>query len=371
MSRIPLVDLAAAHAEVAEEVEAGFKRIIAETAFVGGAEVAAFEQEYAAFSDVPHCVGVANGTDALELAFRAVGAGPGTEVILPANTFIATAEAVARAGATVVLVDCDPRTYLIDVDAALAAVTPATRAIAPVHLYGQMAPVEQLRAGLSRLSRGDVTIVEDGAQSQGATRFGHAAGHDGIAATSFYPGKNLGAYGDAGAVTTASAELATTVRTLGSHGGLKKYTHDLIGMNSRLDGLQAVVLRAKLARLTTWNDQRRAAAARYHALLADLDLVLPETLDGNEHVWHIYCVRIGAGRRDEVLAKLNAAGVGAAIHYPVPVHLTGAFAGLGYGAGAFPNAERTAPELLSLPIYPQITADQQETVARELAAALG
>ncbi|MEV6302508.1 DegT/DnrJ/EryC1/StrS family aminotransferase [Actinoplanes sp. NPDC051861] len=362
MTRIPLVDLAAAHAEVAEEVEAGFKRIIAETAFIGGAEVAAFEQEYAAFSGLPHCIGVANGTDALELAFRAVGVGPGTEVILPANTFIATAEAVARTGGRVVLVDCDPRTYLIDVEAALAAVTPATRAIAPVHLYGQLAPVDQLRAGLAGR---DIAIVEDAAQSQGATRHGIGSGVDGIAATSFYPGKNLGAYGDAGAVTTASEQWATTVRTLGSHGGLRKYHHDLVGVNSRLDGLQAVVLRAKLARLAGWNERRRAAAARYHELLADLDVVLPETLEGNEHVWHIYCVRVA--RRDEVLAQLNAAGVGAAIHYPIPVHKTGAFAGLD---GSYPNAEAVAPEILSLPIYPQITADQQARVAEELAKAL-
>jgi dTDP-4-amino-4,6-dideoxygalactose transaminase len=295
-------------------------------------------------------------------------------VILPANTFIATAEAVARAGARVVPVDCDPRTYLIDIEAALAAVTPATRAIAPVHLYGQLAPVEQLRAGLVALSRSEVAIVEDAAQSQGATRHGRAAGTDGIAATSFYPGKNLGAYGDAGAVVTASGEWATTVRTLGSHGGLTKYTHDLVGMNSRLDGLQAVVLRAKLARLTDWNARRRAVAARYHELLAGLDVVRPVTLDGNEHVWHIYCVRVpGDGtpaRRDEVLARLNAAGVGAAIHYPVPVHRTGAFAHLGHGPGSFPNAERIAPELLSLPIYPQITPAEQEGVVEALAVAL-
>jgi dTDP-4-amino-4,6-dideoxygalactose transaminase len=364
MSKIPLVDLAAAHAEVAEEVEAGFKRIIAETAFIGGAEVAAFEKEYAAFSGLPHAIGVANGTDALELAFRAVGVGPGTEVILPANTFIATAEAAARTGAKVVLVDCDPRTYLIDVEAALAAVTPATRAIAPVHLYGQLAPVEQLRAGLA--GRDDVVIVEDAAQSQGALRHGVGSGVDGIAATSFYPGKNLGAYGDAGAVTTSIEEWATTVRTLGSHGGLRKYHHDLIGVNSRLDGLQAVVLRAKLARLAGWNVQRRAAAARYEELLSGLDqVVTPVTLDGNEHVWHIYCVRVP--RRDEVLAKLNEAGIGAAIHYPIPVHKTGAFAALG---GSFPNAEKLAPEILSLPIYPQITPDQQARVAEALTAAL-
>jgi dTDP-4-amino-4,6-dideoxygalactose transaminase len=364
MNRIPLVDLAAAHAEVAEEVETGFKRVIAETAFIGGAEVAAFEQEYAAFAGVPHCVGVANGTDALELAFRAVGVGPGTEVVIPANTFIATAEAVARTGADVVLVDCDPRTYLIDTQAALAAITPRTRAIVPVHLYGQLAPVEELRAGLAGR---DVAIVEDAAQCQGATRYGRGAGVDGIAATSFYPGKNLGAYGDAGAVVTARAEWATTVRTLGAHGGLKKYTHDLIGMNSRLDGLQAVVLRAKLARLADGNARRRAVAVRYDELLAGLDVTLPVTLAGNEHVWHIYCVRIPGGRRDDVLARLNADGIGAAIHYPFAVHRTGAFAHLG---GSYPNAEAAGPELLSLPIYPQITPAQQERVTEALAAAL-
>jgi len=372
MPNIPLVDLAAAHAEVAEEVEAGFKRVIADTAFVGGAEVAAFEREYAAFSGVEHCVGVANGTDALELALRAVGVGPGTEVVLPTNTFVATAEAVARAGARPVLVDCDPHTYLIDVEAALAAVTPATRAIVPVHLYGQLAPVERIRAGLAGR---DVAIVEDAAQCQGATRHGRAAGADGIAATSFYPGKNLGAYGDAGAVVTADAGLARTVRTLGSHGGLTKYVHDVIGVNSRLDGLQAVVLRAKLARLAVGNERRRAAAARYDALLEPLDVIRPTTLPGNAHVWHIYCVRIpGDGtpaRRDEVLARLHAAGVGAGIHYPVPIHATPAFAGLGHRAGAFPHAERIASELLSLPIYPQLTAGQQEAVVAALAAALG
>ena len=365
MTRIPLVDLAAAHAEVAEEVEIGFKRILAATAFIGGAEVAAFEQEYAAFSGLPHCIGVANGTDALELALRAAGVGPGDEVILPANTFIATAEAVARAGGKVVLVDCDAATYLIDVEAALAAVTPATKAIVPVHLYGQLAPVEQLRAGLA--GRDDVVIVEDAAQCQGATRHGRGAGADGIAATSFYPGKNLGAYGDAGAVVTGSEEWATTVRTLGSHGGLTKYQHDLIGVNSRLDGLQAVVLRAKLLRLADWNARRRAAAARYDELLAGLDVVRPVTLEGNEHVWHIYCIRVSGGRRDAVVAQLNAAGIGAAIHYPVPVHRTGAFAALG---GSFPNAEAAAPEIMSLPIYPQITPEQQARVVEELAAAL-
>ncbi len=358
---IPLVDLQAAHFEVAEEVEAGLKRVMANTAFIGGEEVAAFEREYAAFSGVAHCVGVANGTDALELAFRALEIGHGDEVILPANTFIATAEAVARAGATPVLVDVDPSTYLIDVDAAKAAVTSRSKAFAPVHLYGQMAPVERL-VGLP--------VVEDAAQCQGATRHGRPpASFDsaGIAATSFYPGKNLGAYGDAGAVVSPDEALATAVRRLSQHGGLRKYEHDVMGMNSRLDAIQAVVLRAKLARLAAWNDLRRAAAARYDALLSDLPVVRPSTLDGNVHVWHLYVIRV-ADRRDEVVAKLNAAGIGAGIHYPYPVHLTGAFAA--YGRGAFPVAERAAKEILSLPLYPQITSEQQERVVSALSDAL-
>jgi len=351
---IPLVDLQAAHVEVAEEIELGFKRILANTAFIGGDEVAAFEREFAAFSGVAHCVGVANGTDALELALRAAGVRAGDEVILPANTFIATAEAVARVGARVVLVDMDPATYLIDVDAALAAVTPATRAVVPVHLYGQLAPVERLTEALAGTP---VTVVEDAAQCQGATRHGRGAGSWGIAATSFYPGKNLGAYGDAGAVLSTDPEVATTVRMLANHGGLAKYEHQVIGCNSRLDGLQAVVLRAAA---------RRAAAARYDALLGSLDVVRPAVLPGNEPVWHLYVIQVPA-RRDEVLATLNRAGIGAGIHYPVPVHLTPAFAGLGYRPGDFPHAEAAAQRILSLPLFPQIRAEQQERVVEVLA----
>ena len=365
MGKIPLVDLQAAHAEVAEEVELGFKRIISATAFIGGEEVAAFEREFAAFTGVPHCVGVANGTDALELALRAAGVVAGDEVVLPANTFIATAEAVARVGARPVLVDMDPASYLVDVDAALAAVTPATRAVVPVHLYGQLAEVERLTDGLAGTG---VTVVEDAAQCQGATRHGRGAGSWGIAATSFYPGKNLGAYGDAGAVVSTDAALATTVRTLANHGGLAKYVHDLVGCNSRLDALQAVVLRAKLTRLAAGNAARRAAAARYDERLADLDVVRPVTLPGNEHVWHLYVVQVPD--RDRVLARLNEAGIGAGIHYPTPLHLTPAFAHLGYRAGAFPHAEAAAGRILSLPLHPHITAVQQEEVVAALTAAL-
>ncbi|BCY11868.1 DegT/DnrJ/EryC1/StrS aminotransferase family protein [Actinoplanes sp. L3-i22] len=366
---IPLVDLQAAHAEVAEEVDAGFKRVLATTGFVGGPEVAAFEREFAEFSGAAHVVGVANGTDAVELALRAAGVGPGDEVVVPANTFVGTAEPVARIGAHVVLADIDPATYLVDVDRMLAAVGPKTKAVVPVHLYGQLADAPRLREALAGTG---VAVVEDAAQAQGALRHGRAAGADGIAATSFYPGKNLGAYGDAGAVLTPDQDQAITVRTLGSHGGLQKYVHDLVGVNSRLDALQAVVLRAKLARLGTWNRLRRAAAARYHELLADLDLVLPQTLAGNEHVWHLYVVRIpgGPARRDAVLAKLHEAGVGAGIHYPYPLHLTPAFADEKYPVGSFPLAEQAAGQILSLPLYPQITVDQQETTARALAKAL-
>src|SRR5256885_979336 len=233
----------------------------------------------------------------------------------------------------------------MDTGAALAAVTPKTRAVVPVHLYGQLVDVAPVRAA-------GVPVVEDAAQCQGATCDGRGSGSRGIAATSFYPGKTLGAYGDAGAVVTDDGALATAVRTLGSHGGLRKYAHDVIGVNSRLDGLQAVVLRAKLARLGAWNAARRAAAARDDELLAPLDVVRPVTAPGNVHVWHLYVVRVPAGRRDGIVAALNAQGIGAGIHYPVPVHLTPAFAGLGLGPGRFPHAELAARQVLSLPIYP-------------------
>jgi dTDP-4-amino-4,6-dideoxygalactose transaminase len=368
MTRVPLVDLRAAHAEVADEVELGFKRVLAAAAFIGGPEVRAFECEYAAFCALPHCVGVANGTDALELALRAAGVRAGAEVILPANTFVATAEAVVRSGARPVLVDCDPVTYLIDVDAARAAITPATAAIVPVHLYGQLAPVE-------RLTGAGVPVVEDAAQCHGATRHGRAAGSWGIAATSFYPGKNLGAYGDAGAVVTTDATLADAVRAMANHGGHGKYRHETLGWNSRLDALQAVVLRSKLSRLSDWNHRRRTAAARYDTLLQALDVVRPVVLDGNESVWHLYVVRIpGDGtprRRDRVLARLAAAGIDAGVHYPAPVHRLPAFAYLGYLPGALPHAESAAAEILSLPLYPHLTPAQQECVVGRLAVALG
>jgi dTDP-4-amino-4,6-dideoxygalactose transaminase len=353
---------------VSEEVAAGWEQVLARTAFVGGPQVASFENEYAEFIGTGHCVGTANGTDAIEVALRALGVRPGDECILPANTFIATAEAVVRMGAVPVLVDCaDDDTYLINVGAAEAAISPRTKAIIPVHLYGQAAAVEQLMPLAERIG---VWVVEDAAQSQGARRNGAGAGALGhAAATSFYPGKNLGAYGDGGAALTDSADVAARMRMIRDHGSRRKYEHEVFGFNSRMDSLQAVVLSAKLRRLTAWNAARRAAAARYEELLSGRDdIILPRTLRGNEHVWHLYVVRVPD--RDRVIKELQAAGIGAGIHYPIPVHLTQAFAELGYRRGAFPVAERTAPGLLSLPIFAEITGEQQETVAAALISAL-
>lgn len=367
MTRVPLVDLASQHAEIADEVRAGLDAVFASTAFVGGPDVGYFEREYADFVDVEHCIGVANGTDALELALRAVGVERGGEVVVPANTFIATAEAVSRIGAVPVPVDVDPRYLLIDPDGVERALTPRTKAVVPVHLYGQAAPIDHLT---HICTAAGVPLVEDAAQAQGALHHGRPVGGLGrVGATSFYPGKNLGAAGDAGAVTTNDPDVAERVRLLGAHGSAARYVHDVVGMNSRLDTVQAVYLRAKLSRLEKWNASRREAAARYAELLADVDgVVLPSAVEGNEHVWHLYVVQVD--ERDRVLAELQGAGVGAAIHYPTPVHLTGAYRGLGLGAGAFPVAEAAGDRILSLPLFPHLTEDQQSFVAQTLAAAV-
>jgi dTDP-4-amino-4,6-dideoxygalactose transaminase len=364
---IPLVDLAAQHAEIADEVTAGLAALFEASDYIGGKAVEQFERDYCEHLGVPHCIGVANGTDALELALRAAGVGPGDEVVIPANTFVATAGAIYRAGARPVLADVDDDSLLLDPDRALAAVTARTKAVVPVHLYGQIAPTEQLSVAIAGTG---VAIIEDAAQAQGATRHGMPAGSFGIAAgMSFYPGKNLGAYGDAGAVLTVDAAIARRVRLLRDHGSERKYDHEVIGWNSRLDTLQAIVLQAKLRRLAKWNEARRAAAARYDALLAGVPRVrLPVTVPGNVHVWHLYVVRIP--ERDRVLAALRAAGIGASVHYPTPVHRTGAYRDLGYGPGSFPVAEAAAGEILTLPLYPHLTLAQQERIVTELEAAL-
>ena len=365
---IPLVDLSLQHREIADEVRAGLDAVIESGAFIRGPQVAEFEAEFARASGVTQCVGVGNGTDALELIFRALDIGDGDEVILPANTFIASALAVVRAGATPVLVDCDPDCHLIDVEQVALAIGSRTRAIMPVNLFGQIAPME----AVDELAAGSgLAVVEDASQSQGARRHGRLSGSFGVAAgVSLYPAKNLGAYGDAGAVVTGEEALAARVRRLRNYGSEQKYHHPEVGFNSRLDTLQAVVLSAKLKRLTAWNQARRAAAERYHELLAGIPAAAaPGTLAGNEHVWHVYAVRVTD--RDRVLDKLHAEGIGAGVHYPIPIHLQGAFAGLGHVEGAFPEAESAAREMISLPLYPGILPEQQRRVVEVLAEAVG
>lgn len=365
--RIPLVDLNWQHVVIADAVRAGFERVLTSTAFINGPDVGLFEQEFASYTGVEHCVGVANGTDAVELALRAVGVGPGDRVVVPANTFFASAEAVVRSGAVPVFVDCDPEYQLIDVDAALA-LAPEAKAILAVDLFGQLAPMRQLANGLEGTN---CVLVEDAAQSQGATRGSDSMGSIAtVAATSFYPGKNLGCYGDGGAVLTRNAELAGAVRLFADHGSRVRYVHEVAGANSRLDTLQAVVLREKLRHLTDWNNLRRAAAEYYIEALAECPGVqVPGSVAVAEDAWHLFVVRVK--ERDQVLEAMHEAGIGAGIHYPIPVPFQPAFRHAGYVAGDFPHAEAASAEILSLPIYPGITHEQQDRVVAVVVAASG
>ncbi|WP_315549305.1 DegT/DnrJ/EryC1/StrS family aminotransferase [Microbacterium aurum] len=363
---VPFLDLAQQSAEIAEDVLPVWHDILTKAAFIGGAEVSGFEEEFAAYIGVEHVIGVGNGTDALEIAYRALAIGPGDEVIVPVNTFIATAEAVTRVGATPVFVDCDEH-LLIDPQAVAAAITPRTRAVVPVHLYGQTADVEAIRAVADPHG---LIVIEDAAQSQGAHSTAGRAGALGrVAATSFYPGKNLGAAGDAGAVMTDDDDVAAFVRNYAAHGSTVKYVHDRAGANSRLDAIHAVVLRAKLRRLEAWNAARRTAADRYRELLADMpEVAVPVTRAGNTDVWHLYVVQVDD--RDDVAAALGRQGVGVGIHYPYPLHLTAAYKGLGYRRGQFPVAEAAAARILSLPMFPHLSADQQVDVVEALRSAV-
>jgi dTDP-4-amino-4,6-dideoxygalactose transaminase len=365
--RVPFLDLVAQQAEVAHEVLPRWQQLFEACEFVGGTPVEEFERDFAAFTGVDHCIGVANGTDAIELALRAIGVERDTEVIIPVNTFIATAEAVTRIGAVPVFVDVDPVHLLIDPDHVAAAVTSRTRAVVPVHLFGQVAPVDRL-AELC-LNR-DIAIVEDNAQAQGASSAAGRAGSLGrIAATSFYPGKNLGAAGDAGAVVTDDADLARIVRTLGAHGSAVKYVHERVGVNSRLDALQAVVLTAKLRRLEEWNGRRRDAAEYYGTLFSSVDgVIAPKPVPNTVPVWHLYVVRVRD--RNRLLAELIDHGVGTAIHYPTPLHLTEAYRERGHQRGEFPVAESAADTILSLPMFPHITRSQQEYVVEQVVASV-
>jgi dTDP-4-amino-4,6-dideoxygalactose transaminase len=357
--RVPFLDLAPMHAALKDAILAEIAEVVDAGAFSNGRQVGEFETAFADYCRTEHCIGVASGLDALRLALQASEIEPGDEVVLPANTFVATAEAVTQAGGIPVLADVTETDYNVDTDAVEAAITQRTRFLLPVHLYGQMADMHALR----RLAvRHDLTILEDACQAHGAERQGLRAGAAGDAAAfSFYPGKNLGAFGDAGALVTNSAELRDRVRALREHGQAAKYHHDWIGWTSRLDTVQGVVLSHKLPHLDSWNRQRRAIADTYLERLAGVgDLLLPRVAPSSDPVWHLFVLRTAVPA--ELAEHLQSRGIGTGRHYPEPIHLTQAYNSLGLAAGAFPVTERLARECLSLPVFPGMTTQQVDAV---------
>lgn len=362
---VPFVDLQAQYRSIKAEVDAAVQQVLDTSAFILGREVETFERAFAEYVGASECVGVSNGTAAIQLALQAFGVGAGDEVIVPANTFFATAEAVSTAGATPVFVDCDPVTYNIDANKIEAAVTPRTRAVIPVHLYGQSADLD---AVFEVAGRHNLLVIEDAAQAHGARYKGSRVGaRGGAGCFSFYPGKNLGAYGEGGAVVTNDAQVARRLRMLRDHGSEQKYRHELVGYNSRLEGIQGAVLNVKLKYLDDWNALRRAHAARYRELLAPLadSFTLPHEAVYAEHVYHLFVVQTDA--RDALQRYLSAAGVQTGIHYPVPIHLQPAYAALGHKEGDFPNAESQSQRVLSLPMFAELTEHQLKYVADALA----
>lgn len=369
MTAIPFLDLKPVYDELRDELDAAYRRVMASGWFILGEEVEAFEREFAAYCGVKHCIGVGNGLDALHLILRAYDIGAGDEVIVPSNTYIATWLAISYAGATPIPVEPDERTYNLDPDRIEAAITARTRAIMPVHLYGQPADMAPINAVAQRHT---LKVIDDAAQAHGARYRGRRVGGLGDAtAWSFYPTKNLGAFGDAGAITTDDDELADRVRVLRNYGSRVKYFNEVKGYNSRLDPLQAAFLRVRLKQLDEWNRRRQVIAARYLETCSDVpELIAPHVLDGVEPVWHVFVVR--HPQRDKFQQRLTAAGVGTLIHYPVPPHLSDAYREAGYAPGAFPIAERLAREVISLPIGPHLSGDEAAAVmARVTAAARG
>lgn len=344
--KIPFLDLRAAYLELKDEIDAAVARVLDSGWYILGEEVEAFEAEYAAFCEATHCVGVGNGLDALTLALRALGIGAGDEVIVPSNTYIATWLAVSAVGATPVPVEPNEATYNIDPGRIEAAITPRTKAILPVHLYGQPADMDPI---LAIADKHGLAVVEDAAQAHGARYKGRRIGaHGDIVCWSFYPGKNLGAMGDGGAITTNRADLAERVRMLRNYGSREKYVNEVRGVNSRLDPIQAAVLRVKLKHLDEWNGRRARLAGQYSEALADVGLTLPHVPDWAEPAWHLYVVR--CKERDALQARLADAGIGTLIHYPIPPHMQEAYVDAGFGEGNFPLARQLAEEVLSLPM---------------------
>jgi len=369
--KVPFQDLPLQTAGLRAELDPVIDRVLKHCGFIHGPECAEFERDFAVFVGAKHAVGLGSGTDALQFICRGLGIGPGDEVITVANSFIASAEAVSYAGATPVLVDCRLDDYLIDPDAVAAAITPRTKAVLPVHLYGQPANMDALRP---LCEKHGLHLLEDAAQAHGATlKDGRACGTLGVAAGfSFYPGKNLGAFGDGGAVTTSDPALDRQLRLLRSWGSVVKYHHEIQGYNSRLDTLQAAVLGVKLKRLAAWNVARARIAGWYRENLRECaEVVLPvEAPWCGRHVYHLFVVRFPAHDRDRIAQRLLEAGVQTVVHYPIPIHLQKAYAGMGLKVGAFPNAETAAKSILSLPMFPEMTRAQCDLVCDALRNAL-
>jgi len=357
--QVPFLDLKSHHAPLLQEINRAVQEVIERGAFAGGPFVAQFEEDFATYNQCSHAIGVGSGTDALWLALLALGVGPGDEVITVPNTFMATAEAITFSGATPVFVDVDEGTYTMDPVALANAITVKTKAIIPVHLFGQSADMDPI---LEIARQYGLFVIEDAAQAHGAEYKGRKVGTLGDAGCfSFYPGKNLGAFGEAGAVVTNNPELHERIQILRDHGQVRKYHHAFVGWNCRMDGIQGAVLRIKLRHLEKGNQLRRAHASRYDRALGDMEsVVIPRQAAHARHVYHVYAIRIQD--RDEVMQFLAEEGIGCGIHYPVPIHLQVAYRGLGYGQGAFPIAERCAMEFLSLPMFPELAPEQVDSV---------
>jgi len=408
--KVPFLDLKAQYLSMKDEIHAAIQQVLDQTAFAGGPFVAQFEKEFAAFCDCKEAIGVGSGTEALWLCLLALGIGPGDEVITVPNSFVATAEAISLCGATPVFIDVDPRTYTLDPNKlddylektfpvassqfpvkgnepatgnrqpatgnrqpAVVGLQPPTsnlspgahrpRAVIPVHLFGQPADMDPI---LEIARKYGLAVIEDACQAHGALYKGKKAGSLGDAGCfSFYPGKNLGAYGEAGAVVTQSSEMAAKMRMVRDHGQSKKYHHDVIGWNTRMDGIQGAILSAKLRHLSAWNEGRRKNAQLYTKLLREADgVVVPEEAPYARHIYHVYALRVK--NRDKLMSSLGEKGIGCGIHYPVPIHLTDAYKFLGLGRGSFPAAEQCAEEFLSLPMFPELTPEQVAYVATEI-----
>lgn len=360
--KVPFVDLRSMHEEIREELRSVFDRVLDQSTFVLGPEVQRFEQEFAAYVGTGHCVALNTGTAALHLVLAALGIGPGDEVITVPHTFIATAEAISAVGARPVFVDIDPVSFTMDPALLRAAITPRTRAIIPVDLYGQIADMDPI---LEIADQHGIPVVEDACQAHGAEYRGRKAGAFGRAGCfSFYPGKNLGACGEGGAVTTDDADLAHRIRLWRDHGSSKRYEHVFPGLNMRMEGIQGGVLSVKLKYLDLWNDQRRRAAASFNQALANTDIETPTELPNRRHVYHLYVVQ--SDNRDLLRRRLADAGVETGLHYPTPLHLQEAYRFLGYREGDFPVTERVRSRILSLPMYPHIAPAAIERVASEL-----